>query len=142
MANHRQGRLNEEIKQGKAHFAISMIDLNDLKVTNDTLGHEAGDRYIIDSVKVISSCFETENIYRFGGDEFVVILEGEEYKHRQKFHNKFMKIIDENHANNSGPVISSGLSAYRKGEDFTFKVVFYRADKMMYGRKDYLKEHQ
>lgn len=145
----RHAFVEEEIKIDEAiaknnmdNFAVIVFDLNGLKHINDTLGHEAGDQYIVDSMKIISSCFETENIYRFGGDEFVVILEGEDYNHRQKFHNKFMKIIDENHANNSGPVISSGLSAYRKGEDFTFKAVFYRADKMMYGRKDYLKEHQ
>ena len=122
-------------------FAILVFDLNGLKHINDTLGHEKGDEYIKESVSIIASFFPFESIYRFGGDEFVVVLNGEEYKNRQKFHNEFMKQIDANAHEGNKPIISSGISRYRKGTDNTFRAVFYRADKMMYSRKELLKEH-
>ena len=128
---------NNEVEE----FAIIVFDLNGLKTINDTLGHKAGDDYIIEAVRIIENCFPTDQIYRFGGDEFVVILEGEIYANRQRHLNKFMSIIEENAENESGPVVSSGISKFRKGIDNTFRAVFYRADKMMYSRKEYLKEN-
>ena len=125
------------------NFAVVVFDLNGLKEINDTRGHDAGDAYIIESVNVIAKYFPFDNIYRFGGDEFVAILEGKEYEDRQKIHNDFMDLINQNVIYNdvSKPVISSGISRFKKGVDNTYHAVFYRADKMMYTRKDYLKEH-
>ena len=121
-------------------FAIVVFDLNGLKNINDTYGHEAGDRFIIEAVKIITTCFPFETIYRYGGDEFIAILEGKDAQNRQQYHNNFMDMVDEN-AKKDGITISSGMSKYRKGVDNTFKAVFYRADKMMYSRKEFLKEH-
>ncbi len=121
-------------------FAIVVFDLNGLKNINDTYGHEAGDRFIIEAVRIITTCFPFETIYRYGGDEFIAILEGKDAQNRQQYHNNFMTMIDEN-VKNDKITISSGMSKYRKGVDNTFKAVFYRADKMMYSRKEFLKEH-
>ena len=122
-------------------FVIIVFDLNGLKHINDTLGHEQGDNYIIESVNIIASCFPKDAIYRYGGDEFIVILEGNEIGNRQKYHAEFTKIIDANIGTDK-PVIASGMSKYREDVDNTFKAVFYRADKMMYARKEHLKEMQ
>ncbi|MBR5750469.1 MAG: GGDEF domain-containing protein, partial [Bacilli bacterium] len=110
------------------------------KKINDTKGHDAGDSYIQESVKVISDFFPFENIYRFGGDEFIVILEGKDAENRTKLHNAFMDKIDENARSESGPVVSSGISHFREESDNTFRAVFQRADKMMYSRKELLKQ--
>ncbi len=135
-------KLDHLISEGKAQdFAIAVFDMNGLKKINDTLGHHAGDKYIIESVKVISKYFPFDSIYRFGGDEFVAILEGDAFTNRTVLHNGFVKEIDEN-LETGKPVISSGLSRYRKETDNTFRAVFYRADKMMYARKELLKEHK
>ena len=122
-------------------FAIAVFDLNGLKKINDTLGHNAGDAYIVKSIKVISKYFPFESLYRFGGDEFVAILEGESFEERQKRHDEFLKEIEENITKNE-PIISSGISKFRPETDNTFKAVFYRADKLMYARKELLKEHK
>ena len=122
-------------------FVIIVFDLNGLKHINDTLGHEQGDNYIIESVNIIASCFPKDAIYRYGGDEFIVILEGNEIGNRQKYHAEFTKIIDANIGTDK-PIIASGMSKYREDVDNTFKAVFYRADKMMYARKEHLKELQ
>ena len=53
-------------------IGIMMIDVDRFKEINDKFGHQAGDYYLIELVKVIN---ETEyNLFRFGGDEFVAIV--------------------------------------------------------------------
>jgi len=54
-------------------FGIISLDLNGLKRTNDTLGHDAGDRMLVQAAEVLSKVFYQEDIFRTGGDEFVVI---------------------------------------------------------------------
>ena len=122
-------------------FIVVVFDLNGLKIINDTQGHKAGDNYIKNSVRIIADYFPFDSIYRFGGDEFVVILKNEEVDRAQKCHNDFMKAIDEN-VNNKKPIVASGMSKFKKNHDNTFNAVFYRADKMMYARKVYLKERE
>ena len=56
--------------------AVAFIDINNLKITNDRFGHEAGDNLIRSIATVLRSNFSSDTIYRFGGDEFVVIIRG------------------------------------------------------------------
>ena len=119
-------------------FAIAMFDLNNLKYINDTLGHETGDTYIINAVKIIQKHFQKSPIYRVGGDEFVAILEGEEFDRREEIMANFDKEIDINEKNH-GVIVSSGIAVYDSSIDNTFIQVFARADSKMYARKRYLK---
>jgi diguanylate cyclase (GGDEF)-like protein len=58
---------------------LVMADINGLKETNDTLGHEAGDELIIGSAECLRKSFDgIDTIYRIGGDEFTVIMERSE----------------------------------------------------------------
>lgn len=57
-------------------MALIMCDLNGLKEVNDKQGHEAGDRFICRAAETLSDVFGKESVYRLGGDEFLVILEG------------------------------------------------------------------
>ena len=58
---------------------IMMIDLNDLKNVNDTLGHETGDELIFSFSKILYEAFPQGcTICRWGGDEFTVLLTGED----------------------------------------------------------------
>ncbi len=119
-------------------FAVVVFDLNGLKHINDTKGHSAGDVYIIDSYKLISSFYPDCSIYRFGGDEFVVVLEGEAFTDRDKTLRSFEKTVNEN-LQKGLPVISTGMSVFDPAADNTFRAVFSRADERMYARKLYLK---
>lgn len=75
-------------------FAVAVFDLNDLKKVNDTLGHEAGDQYVKDSCKFICQRFKYSPVFRIGGDEFVVILEGIDYEDREEILKGFEEDID------------------------------------------------
>jgi len=56
--------------------AVLFMDLDDFKVINDTLGHEAGDRVLVAVGERLERCLRPEDtLARFGGDEFVVLVE-------------------------------------------------------------------
>lgn len=57
-------------------FGIVNVDLNGLKVINDTGGHEEGDRAIIKTAELLRGCFREDDLYRVGGDEFIAIVRG------------------------------------------------------------------
>lgn len=136
----KEERIDAEISQQKIEdFAVVVFDINGLKATNDKYGHQEGDRLIVSSVEIISSIFPRESIYRYGGDEFVVILEGNDAESVIQKHDEFLKAIDANLGANK-PIVASGVSRYRPESDFSFKTVFSRADKMMYARKEHLKD--
>ncbi|WP_058557201.1 bifunctional diguanylate cyclase/phosphodiesterase [Thiohalocapsa sp. ML1] len=57
-------------------IGVVFIDLDDFKLINDSIGHRAGDRLLMDAAKRLADALEPEDtVARFGGDEFVVIFE-------------------------------------------------------------------
>ena len=61
--------------QIKAPFGVVFADLNGLKQCNDNGGHEAGDRLLRDAAALLKEVFGNYEIYRAGGDEFVIIAQ-------------------------------------------------------------------
>ena len=133
-------RIDKEIADGTAlPFAVIVFDLNDLKFINDKLGHDYGDDYIKNSCALVEKFFSVDNFYRFGGDEFVMICQGEDYKDRHEKLSAFNKVVEKNFETGA-PIIATGISDYRQGKDNTYRAVFERADARMYIRKKQLKE--
>ena len=79
----KRAELEQAIVCGEARFALVMVDLNNLKKINDHWGHENGNRYLIGSSKIIGDVFRHSPVYRVGGDEFVAVLQGEDYDERE-----------------------------------------------------------
>jgi len=73
-----QDRLVQEIKKSnrtELPFALLFLDLDHFKEVNDTLGHDKGDRLLVEAAQRINACVrETDTVARIGGDEFTVIL--------------------------------------------------------------------
>jgi diguanylate cyclase (GGDEF)-like protein len=120
-------------------YGVIVFDLNDLKKVNDNKGHAEGDEYIKSACKMICQRFKHSPVFRIGGDEFVVILEGEDYESRDSLIQAFEYEVEENQKNGL-VVVSSGLDVFNPDIEEDYNDVFKRADKKMYERKKLLKE--
>ncbi len=76
--------LARSVRQGTT-VAVLFLDMDNFKVVNDSLGHEAGDRLLISVGQRLSACVRPgDTVARLGGDEFTILLEdlpGEEQIH-------------------------------------------------------------
>ncbi|MCR4787401.1 MAG: diguanylate cyclase [Lachnospiraceae bacterium] len=122
-------------------FGIVVFDLNNLKKVNDTLGHDAGDRYIQKAGRLICNTFKHSPVYRIGGDEFIAFLEGEDFRNREELLYHFNRKIEDN-LNTGGVVISAGLDILDPAKDQGYDTIFERADSKMYERKKKLKSRE
>ena len=132
--------LDKEISAANAEFAIIMIDVNFLKRVNDTYGHEAGDSYLINAAKLACSVFGEENVYRIGGDEFVVVLKNKQISLANDKIAEIRQIINKLQADSTLKPFEKvsaavGVAYYDERIDKTAEDVFKRADSDMYKNK-------
>lgn len=134
--------LNQKISAGQAAFAVVMVDLNQLKEVNDRFGHEKGNIALQTLCRAICRLYKHSPVYRIGGDEFVVILEGEDYDNRDALFQKvqaFERIRDLKAAQPWTQLAASvGMAVYDQTCDAAYQAVFNRADTKMYEQKKHL----
>lgn len=107
-----------------------LFDVNFLKRTNDTRGHEAGDNLLKKAAKCIDAIFKNEdqtNTFRIGGDEFASILIGED-------ENKVLSMLEEfeEKQNKEGISISYGYSFSSQISEKPSRKMMEEADERMY----------
>lgn len=132
--------LQGEIDGANAAFGLVVCDINGLKVVNDTQGHKAGDNYIKACCKLICRVFSHSPVFRIGGDEFVVVLKGEELEIREELLADLRRQVEENDCVGEGPSVASGMAVFSPSSDKVVEDVFNRADTRMYENKAHLKE--
>lgn len=134
--------LKQAIEDGNAQFAVLMVDLNNLKHINDTYGHDKGNRYLSGARELVSDAFRHSPVYRIGGDEFVVVVQGPDYEQRDEllwvFQDCLVKIQCDMTAQPWERFSAAcGMATYEPGD--TYKDVFRRADVAMYENKIQMK---
>ena len=134
---------DKEIDNKTADFGVAVFDLNQLKKTNDTYGHDAGDKLIVTAATVISDVFNRSPVFRIGGDEFLTILWHRDLETCEKlFLQLDMKceniFIDEK--DEISISIARGFARFDPNRDLNFNDVFKRADNAMYENKRKSKE--
>lgn len=98
-------------------LTLFMVDLNNLKQVNDTLGHPTGDKLICGLVTCLEGAFGLlGNIYRYGGDEFVVILEDSSMEDVRKARERFDQLVLQ-HGQRGGCEISVAVGMASRMED-------------------------
>lgn len=122
---------------------IIAFDVNNLKLCNDTLGHEQGDLLIYNSAKFIEEVFSLKGkCIRMGGDEFSVILEESTMAECEKYIKEFMGKTKEynEHNPNKFPIhIACGYAQFDSRRDSNIADTMRRADMMMYQIKAEMK---
>ena len=134
-------RINEAIKNGEQKpFAVAVCDINNMKAVNDQYGHQEGDACIRNACAKICGIFSHSPVFRIGGDEFAVILSGEDYYARNKLMDQVNAVPRDLSRLKIGETISAGMAEYDPGRHTSLSAVFEEADKAMYERKQHLKE--
>lgn len=120
-------------------FGIAMFDCDDLKVINDTYGHDKGDVYLKNSCHLICRVFQHSPVFRVGGDEFVLVLQNQDLENSEKLKKYFIEKSAEISAFAKEPwekiCVAVGIAKYDPSIDKTVEDVFNRADHLMYKNK-------
>jgi len=67
--------LDKNSRKEEKKFAIVMMDIDDFKKVNDTYGHQFGDKILINTASIITSCIDSKDILaRYGGEEFILYI--------------------------------------------------------------------
>ena len=131
-----QLKLSDRNKNGLQLF---FADLDSLKWINDTLGHEEGDKALIEAATVFKETFRTSDIIaRLGGDEFAVIAVDITEANSKIFTTRLQTLIDtrNNQENRKYRLsISVGCSYYDPENPCSIDELLARADKLMYEQK-------
>ena len=124
----------------RAHlpFGVLFIDMDNLKIINDELGHSAGSVSLVETAKLLSGTFrETDVIGRFGGDEFVVAgqFDASEIAVAIERLRSGAAAKTQLAGNRFFLSLSIGYAATDHSTEETLKSVVARADKAMYKEK-------
>jgi len=133
--------LNEILKIGKQknlNLVIAIIDFDDFKNINDTYGHLVGDFVLIKLVEIIKRLIGKEHkLYRFGGDEFILVLKGVDLKEAERIIERIVEKISHTVLKYNERLIkisvSMGVTKHKKGD--TIKTLLQRADDALYEAK-------
>lgn len=119
-------------------LAILMVDGDDFKVINDTHGHLIGDKILIFMASTIKASLRSDNrVYRYGGEEFVVLLNGLDDDVVANIANRIREKIETSRLiygeETIGFTVSLGVAHFHP--DDTFETFIKRADDALYKAK-------
>lgn len=124
----------------KIPFVMALIDLDRFKKINDTYGHTAGDLVLKKFGKTMTSCSRLgeDLIFRYGGEEFVVLSLGSSESDMNVFLDRLKKLVKKINIEYNGYKIkftfSAGITAMKKG--ITIEKLISNADEALYYAKN------
>ena len=126
-------------KRNKSGMLLFFIDMDGLKWINDTLGHEEGDKALIETATLFKETFRTSDIIaRMGGDEYVALAIEITETNTEIITGRLQSLIDKrnNQENRRYRLsISVGYSYYDPENPCSIDELIERADKLMYEQK-------
>jgi diguanylate cyclase (GGDEF)-like protein/PAS domain S-box-containing protein len=125
--------------RAKRPMRLTFIDCDGLKWINDTLGHEEGDKVLVDTANVLRQTFrESDIIARLGGDEFAVLSIDATDMNSETFSKRLQQSIDEYNEKESRPyklAMSWGTAIYDPESPMSLDKLMSSADELMYAQK-------
>jgi diguanylate cyclase (GGDEF)-like protein len=121
-------------------LSVIMCDLNDLKETNDNLGHRYGDMMLQTASEILdNACAKQNFVARIGGDEFIILLSRTDEKRAADLIKQIKKTVL-NYKNLPFKLSLAMGAATKHNESESLDDVIALADKLMYQDKKYMKE--
>lgn len=132
--------VNKRLEKKRGSLAFMMIDLDNFKMVNDSLGHGEGDRILRLAAKKIQEIVGLKNLTsRIGGDEFVVVFSDIEEGEIRKLASELIEDINDafkhlGYTENLGVSISIGIALATELDEF--ESLYERADRALYLSKE------
>ena len=126
------------LREGRAGLAVGLIDIDNFKKLNDTLGHVAGDLALQNLAEQVQGRLRpTDHLARFGGEEFVVLMPGTAADEAQQALTRLQRSLTEALFLHEGREVfvtfSGGVTQWQPGE--SLEMALSRADTAMYEAK-------
>ncbi|QIB70265.1 EAL domain-containing protein [Aminipila butyrica] len=130
-----------DCRESTLDIGLAMFDLNNLKKVNDFYGHEEGDRLIQQFVALLRQTAEKKYFLgRFGGDEFIVIIQNCEEKGMLNFFERISKETERNNRSSSIRIsYACGYAISTREHYYLMDELLKEADKRMYENKKMIK---
>jgi diguanylate cyclase (GGDEF)-like protein len=132
--------LHEVTSKGKLQHELHLLilDIDDFKKINDKYGHVVGDKVLIFLANILRKTLrDGDKIFRYGGEEFIIILNRIDVNMCQEIAKRIVKIVNSNKLLYKGETInvtvSIGATTYHDGD--TPDTLISRADKALYRSK-------
>ena len=121
----------------KAPHWLAVCDIDHFKQVNDTFGHLIGDEVLVTLSQIIRECFRLDDqLFRFGGEEFIVVLQPTDPEGAVKVLERFRGTVEDHQFSRVGHItVSAGLSRLRS--DDSPSQVIERADEALYFAKEH-----
>ena len=135
---HLDNKLNEVVntyQRTGTSTAMLLMDIDHLKKVNDSHGHVVGDQVLKRITEIVNLRIRvTDSLYRIGGDEFVIILEGQKIDRAAHLAEQLRTLVEANELIAGQPVtVSVGVAELKADE--TVEDWLHRADEALYGAK-------
>jgi len=123
-------------KREKMNFVICYIDIDHLKIVNDTYGHKEGDKLIKIVVEsLVSAIRSSDYMFRMGGDEFMLLFPKAKIKEIQSLIERIKQKLNKKKIKDICIDFSIGFTEYRYDESLSAEELINTADQNMYKAK-------
>lgn len=137
-----RSQFNENLAQKLEHsrrhhrsFSLMILDLDNFKAVNDIHGHKAGDEVLIEFAHILKQSIRaTDSVYRFGGDEFAILIDDPEFPTNKLIAERIMTGVQRCRLLASVGVTTSIGFTLATSHDCE-NIIFSRADKGLYKAK-------
>jgi diguanylate cyclase len=125
-------------KEEQEETRLLIIDIDHFKSVNDEFGHDIGDSVLIEMTELLHYCINSNQVYRIGGEEFLIVLNNYTQTQAFDFAETIRKTVENSifrtHQQNIKITVSIGIAQLKKGQ--SFREFLRVADKNLYTAKN------
>ena len=127
--------VTHQVRATHERVALIIIDLDHFKRVNDTLGHRAGDDMLIAAAERLADAADGLPVYRFGGEEFVVLSAGADECAARALAERLRAAVASASVAGIDLTASFGIAVSAPDDGFEYRDAFARADAALYTAK-------